>query len=98
MVSKSKQIYKCFGCNAGGDVISFVMRYENVDFMDAVKILARRCGITLERNISEEEKQKIQEINKFREIHTEAARFYFCKFIRYKKSRIRIPKEKRIKR
>ena len=44
MVSKSKQIYKCFGCNAGGDVISFVMRYENVDFMDAVKILARRCG------------------------------------------------------
>ena len=81
MVSKSKQIYKCFGCNAGGDVISFVMRYENVDFMDAVKILARRCGITLERNISEEEKQKIQEINKFREIHTEAARFYFANLL-----------------
>ena len=81
MVSKSKQIYKCFGCNAGGDVISFVMRYENVDFMDAVKILARRCGITLERNISEEEKKKIQEINKFREIHTEAARFYFANLL-----------------
>ena len=81
MVSKSKQIYKCFGCNAGGDVISFVMRYENVDFMDAVKILARRCGIALERNISEEEKKKIQEINKFREIHTEAARFYFANLL-----------------
>ena len=81
MVSKSKQIYKCFGCNAGGDVISFVMRYENVDLMDAVKILARRCGITLERNISEEEKKKIQEINKFREIHTEAARFYFANLL-----------------
>ncbi|MDY5211536.1 DNA primase [Intestinibacter sp.] len=81
MVSKSKQIYKCFGCNAGGDVISFVMRYENVDFMEAVKILAKRCGITLERNISEEEKQKIQEINKFREIHTEAARFYFANLL-----------------
>lgn len=81
MVSKSKQIYKCFGCNAGGDVISFVMRYENVDFMDAVKILARRCGITLERNISEEEKKKIQEINKFIEIHTEAARFYFANLL-----------------
>ena len=49
MVSKSKQIYKCFGCNAGGDVISFVMRWENVDFMEAVKILARKCGITLDR-------------------------------------------------
>lgn len=81
MVSKSKQIYKCFGCNAGGDVISFVMRYENVDFMEAVKILAKRCGITLERNISEEEKQKIQETNKFREIHTEAARFYFANLL-----------------
>ena len=78
MVSKSKQIYKCFGCNAGGDVISFV------DFMEAVKILARKCGITLDRNISEEEKKKIQEINKFREIHTEAARFYFANLLRTK--------------
>ena len=77
MVSKSKQIYKCFGCNAGGDVISFVMRWENIDFMEAVKILAKRCGITLDRNISEEERKKIQEMNKFKEIHTEAARFYF---------------------
>lgn len=84
MVSKSKQIYKCFGCNAGGDVISFVMRWENVDFMEAVKILARKCGITLDRNISEEEKKKIQEINKFREIHTEAARFYFANLLRTK--------------
>ena len=84
MVSKSKQIYKCFGCNAGGDVISFVMRWENVDFMEAVKILARKCGITLDRNISEEEKKKIQEIHKFREIHTEAARFYFANLLRTK--------------
>ena len=84
MVSKSKQIYKCFGCNAGGDVISFVMRWENVDFMEAVKILARKCGITLDRNISEEEKKKIQEINKLREIHTEAARFYFANLLRTK--------------
>ena len=84
MVSKSKQIYKCFGCNAGGDVISFVMKWENIDFMDAVKILAKRCGITLDRNISEEEKQKIQEINKFREIHTEAARFYFSNLLNKK--------------
>lgn len=81
MVSKSKQIYKCFGCNAGGDVISFVMRWENIDFMEAVKILAKKCGITLNRNISEEEKKKIQEINKLREIQTEAARFYFSNLL-----------------
>ena len=81
MVSQSKQIYKCFGCNAGGDVISFVMKWENVDFMEAVKILAKRCGVTLNKNISEEEKLKIQEINKFRDIHTEAARFYFANLL-----------------
>lgn len=81
MVSKSKQIYKCFGCNAGGDVISFVMRWENIDFIEAVKILAKKCGIALNGNISEEEKRKIQEINKLREILTEAARFYFSNLI-----------------
>ncbi|MGO0943883.1 CHC2 zinc finger domain-containing protein, partial [Clostridioides difficile] len=38
-INTSKQIYKCFGCGEGGDVINFVMKMENLDFMDAVKIL-----------------------------------------------------------
>lgn len=84
MVSKSKQIYKCFGCNAGGDVISFVMKWENIDFMEAVKKLAKRCGIVLNKNISKEEKLKIEESNKFKEIHTEAARFYFSNLMTMK--------------
>ena len=45
-VSSDKQIYKCFSCGASGNVISFVMDYEHVDFKEALSILARRCGIS----------------------------------------------------
>ena len=44
-INSQKQIYKCFGCGEGGDVINFVMKMENLEFMDAVKLLARRCGV-----------------------------------------------------
>src|SRR5574344_1470469 len=44
-VSKDKQIYKCFSCGATGNVITFVMEYENVDFKEAVSILAKRVGM-----------------------------------------------------
>ncbi len=39
--------FYCFGCGAGGDVITFVMKAENVDYMSAVEILAKRCGMEL---------------------------------------------------
>jgi len=45
IVDPGRQIYKCFGCGQGGSVISFVMRYENLDFAGAVKKLAGRAGI-----------------------------------------------------
>ncbi|MGM9878680.1 MAG: DNA primase [Bacilli bacterium] len=44
-VSSDKQIYKCFSCGASGNVITFVMDYENVDFKEALSILAKRKGI-----------------------------------------------------
>ncbi|MBO7275376.1 MAG: DNA primase, partial [Clostridia bacterium] len=46
-VSPEKQLYKCFGCGAGGNVIGFVMQIENLEFIDAVKKLADRCGMTV---------------------------------------------------
>jgi DNA primase len=46
-VSAEKQLYKCFGCGAGGNVISFVMNIENLGFVDAVKKLADSCGMVL---------------------------------------------------
>ena len=46
-VSKDKQIYKCFSCGASGNVITFVMDYEKVDFKKALNILAKRKGLTI---------------------------------------------------
>ncbi len=47
-VNQERQIFHCFGCGAGGDVFRFVMDYEKVDFMTAVKMLAHRAGIRLQ--------------------------------------------------
>lgn len=46
-VNQSDQFYHCFGCGVSGDVVKFVQNMENVDFPDAVKILAGRAGMTL---------------------------------------------------
>ena len=46
-VTPAKQMYYCFGCGAGGNVITFVMEYENYTFVEAVKMLADRAGIAL---------------------------------------------------
>lgn len=46
-VNETGQFYKCFGCGKGGDVIKFVMEMENVDFLDALKILCEKAKIPL---------------------------------------------------
>jgi len=57
-VSSVKQIFHCFGCGAGGDVFSFLMKYDGIGFSEAVQSLARRYGITLpERNMSASQKK-----------------------------------------
>lgn len=55
-VSKDKQIYKCFSCGASGNVFNFVMDYEHVDFKEALSILAKKAGITL-NNINVKSKE-----------------------------------------
>ena len=45
-----KDNFHCFGCSAGGDVITFVMRMENLEYPDAIRFLADRCGMTVPEN------------------------------------------------
>lgn len=58
-VSREKQMYHCFGCGAGGNVLTFIMEYENYSFPEAVKVLAERGGVSLpEQNMSKEQRAK----------------------------------------
>lgn len=47
MVNRERQIYRCFGCGEAGDIFSFVMRQENIDFPTALQLLAAQAGVTL---------------------------------------------------
>lgn len=47
-VHEGRQIFKCFGCGEGGDAVAFVMRYDGVDFNQAVRVLARDVGVNIE--------------------------------------------------
>lgn len=57
-VSEEKQIYKCFSCGAAGNVFTFVKDYENVTFLEAVKIVAEKCGLRFNAKIKDNNKQK----------------------------------------
>ena len=48
IVSTERQSFKCFGCQEGGDVISFLQKYDGMSFLEALEMLAKRVGITLE--------------------------------------------------
>lgn len=77
-VSPGKQMYYCFGCGAGGNVITFVMEYENYSFVEAVKMLADRAGITLpEVEYSREAKAQADLKNTLLEINRLAANYFY---------------------
>ena len=69
VVFPATQSFYCFGCGAGGDVVSFTMRTENLDYVSALKVLAQRSGITLPEDddrtsISGVSRQRVLEMNK----------------------------------
>ncbi|MCC8082159.1 MAG: DNA primase [Lachnospiraceae bacterium] len=77
-VTPDKQMYYCFGCGAGGNVLTFVMQYENITFTEAMQSLAGRVGITLpERGMSAEQRARADCRAKLLEINKEAAKYFY---------------------
>ncbi len=78
-VSPTKQIYNCFGCGKGGNVIQFIMNIENLDFLESVRLLAERSHIPLPEEQSKEAIRKAGLIKSITKINTQAARFFYDK-------------------
>lgn len=67
VISPERQIWHCFGCGKGGDAFSFLMEYENLEFFEALQVLAKKAGVTLNNtgsNFSSSKKQMIFNVNK----------------------------------
>ncbi len=69
--------FYCFGCGVGGDVITFVMKIENLDYMEAVKFLAQRAGMNVPEDAVDDSMSKLR--TRVFEANREAARFYYSK-------------------
>ena len=77
-VSQGKQMYYCFGCGAGGNVITFLQQYENASFQEAVKMLADRAGIKLpEAEYSEAARAKENHRARLLAVNKEAAKYFY---------------------
>lgn len=67
--------FYCFGCGTGGDVITFIMKIENLDYMEAVKFLAQRAGMNLPEDEVDDSSSKLRK--RIYEANREAARFFY---------------------
>ncbi|MDP1853964.1 MAG: DNA primase [Candidatus Omnitrophota bacterium] len=76
MISPDKQIYHCFGCNAGGNALSFVMQYEKVDFLEAIDMLAKKAGVEIEHSASGFKREDVSVKTKLAKINELSSFFY----------------------
>ncbi len=79
-VSPGKQIFYCFGCHKGGNVIKFIQEIEHLSFPEAVRFLAERAGIVIEETEEDSEwREKADRKKAAAEALLEAARFYYTR-------------------
>ncbi|MDY3988447.1 MAG: DNA primase [Massilioclostridium sp.] len=74
VIYEDTQSFYCFGCGAGGDVITFIMRIENLDYIEAVRFLAARVGMTVPEDGQDDRKARLKA--RILEMNREAARFF----------------------
>ncbi len=75
-VSPERQLFHCFGCGAGGDVFTFIMKVENLSFGEAVKLLAERAGVPLSNEEPEEAREARERRNRLYEVNEAACRYF----------------------
>lgn len=75
VVYEENNSYYCFGCGAGGDVITFVRTIDNLDYMDAVRMLAQRAGMPMPEDEGDRKNQRVRE--RTLAINRETARYYY---------------------
>lgn len=75
MISPAKQIWHCFGCGLGGDVFEFTKRIENVEFKEALKLLADRAGVKLPE-YSQKNRVNADKEERYKKINAFAAEYY----------------------
>lgn len=74
IVSPERQIWHCFGCGKGGDVFTFLMEYENLEFPESLRVLAKKAGVTLKE--SDFNRNEYSEKEKIFSINNHALKFY----------------------
>lgn len=77
-VSPNKQMFYCFGCGAGGNVFTFLMKYENFTFSEAMQTLADRVGVELpQQEMTSAQKKEADRRTRLLEINKEAAKYFY---------------------
>ena len=77
-VTPGKQMYYCFGCGAGGNVITFLMEYEHYTFPEALQALADRAGIELPKQQESAEARKQADLrSRILEVNREAGKYFY---------------------
>ena len=77
-VTPSRQMYYCFGCGAGGNVITFLMEYENFSFVESMQALAKRAGVALpEREYSAQMRREADRRQQLLDVNKEAGKYYY---------------------
>lgn len=83
-VSEEKQIFHCFGCGEGGDVFSFLMKHENIEFTEALKTLADKTNVLLEQKKPNTKQDELREI--LYKINREAGIYFYRNLFKDKKA------------